>query len=57
MFKAQSLKFRVWGLSFEGYEFDKAMLKSTEVSHRFLPNMSWGLGVYISDCLNLGRAA
>ena len=35
MFKAQSLKFRVWGLGFEGYEFDKAMLKSREVSNRF----------------------
>ena len=35
MFKAQSLKFRVRGLSFEGYEFDKGMLKSTAVSHRF----------------------
>ena len=35
MFKAQSLKFRVWGLSFEGYEFDKGMLESTEGSNRF----------------------
>ena len=35
MFKALSLKFSIWSLSFEGYVFDEGLLKSTAVSHRF----------------------
>ena len=43
-FKAQSLKFSVWGVSFEGYEFDEGLLKSTAVSHRFCLTCLGALG-------------